>query len=204
MEKSLNTIIEILILISPFMYRSDTASCIRLCSNRTFDGTRQCTQVRNEIEERKRWRWLLQSHIFNIKILFFSFYLSWLLKNIFFRVTASTGMNDTSSRSHAIFTINFTQVSTAWRPILIVSSEMHKDWDNWVNVQFKSMFINKRDVFIAPVMLPRKKKNNQTVLTQVCTLCCDERKARERKVCNGNSDPCLIWVEYSNIWTIEL
>ena len=28
-----------------------------------------------------------------------------------FRVTASTGMNDTSSRSHAIFTINFTQVS---------------------------------------------------------------------------------------------
>ena len=27
------------------------------------------------------------------------------------RVTASTGMNDTSSRSHAIFTINFTQVS---------------------------------------------------------------------------------------------
>ena len=29
-----------------------------------------------------------------------------------YRVTASTGMNDTSSRSHAIFTINFTQVCT--------------------------------------------------------------------------------------------
>lgn len=27
------------------------------------------------------------------------------------RTTASTGMNDVSSRSHAIFTINFTQVS---------------------------------------------------------------------------------------------
>lgn len=27
------------------------------------------------------------------------------------RTTASTGMNDTSSRSHAIFTINFTQVT---------------------------------------------------------------------------------------------
>ena len=97
-----------LILISPFMYRSHTASCIRLCSHRTFDGTRQYTQVRNEGEERKRWQWLLQSHniIFNIKILFFGF------KKFIFRVTASTGMNDTSSRSHAIFTINFTQVST--------------------------------------------------------------------------------------------
>lgn len=27
------------------------------------------------------------------------------------RTTASTGMNDTSSRSHAIFTINFTQAA---------------------------------------------------------------------------------------------
>lgn len=29
------------------------------------------------------------------------------------RTTASTGMNDVSSRSHAIFTINFTQVGGA-------------------------------------------------------------------------------------------
>lgn len=29
------------------------------------------------------------------------------------RTTASTGMNDASSRSHAIFTINFTQVAHA-------------------------------------------------------------------------------------------
>lgn len=31
------------------------------------------------------------------------------------RTTASTGMNDVSSRSHAIFTINFTQVGDAFR-----------------------------------------------------------------------------------------
>lgn len=29
------------------------------------------------------------------------------------RTTASTGMNDVSSRSHAIFTINFTQVGNS-------------------------------------------------------------------------------------------
>lgn len=31
------------------------------------------------------------------------------------RTTASTGMNDVSSRSHAIFTINFTQVRSSQR-----------------------------------------------------------------------------------------
>jgi len=44
---------------------------------------------------------------FNLHYLIFDLYKSYFLS----RVTASTGMNDTSSRSHAIFTINFTQVS---------------------------------------------------------------------------------------------
>lgn len=38
------------------------------------------------------------------------------------RTTASTGMNDVSSRSHAIFTINFTQVGGAGRSRRLVSA----------------------------------------------------------------------------------
>lgn len=51
------------------------------------------------------WRGIVAGYNVHVKTYFWNLFL------LTFRVTASTGMNDTSSRSHAIFTINFTQVS---------------------------------------------------------------------------------------------
>ena len=54
-------------------------------------------------------------------------------------MTASTGMNDTSSRSHAIFTINFTQVGMITIVLLVLINSLYTAICKGKALQFKTV-----------------------------------------------------------------